>query len=240
MSASVTQIWRYPVKSVGGEAVPSVEVTDIGLAGDRAFGVYDLATDTVLTARRTPELLMASAHWDGEHVTIRLPDGTETNEDAELSRWLERDVELRAAAGRDGGTYEVPLDFEHDADWHSWQGPPDAWHDSARTRVSLLANPSLRSWNWRRFRANLQIDGAGEPGAENDWVGSAVSVGDSVELDVKKQVDRCVIVTRPQPGLDRDLGVLRTVNAELGGMLGIGALVTKTGTISVGDAIALN
>ncbi len=236
---TVTQIWRYPVKSVGGEPLTEATVTELGVVGDRAFGLFDPATDTVLTARRCPALLMASAHYDDGEVALRLPDGSETADDEVLSRWLGQDVELRAAAGQSGGTYEVPLDFENDDDWVSWQGPADAWHDSARTRVSMIGAMSLRGWDWRRFRINLELDGIGGPGAENAWVGSIVSIGSSLQLEVTKQIDRCVIVTRPQPGLDRDLGVLRRINAELDSCLGIGSLVTQTGAITVGDPVAV-
>ncbi len=57
-------------------------------------------------------------------------------------------------------------------------------------------------------------------------------------LDVTKLIDRCVITTRPQPGgIERDLDVLRTVNRERAGNLGIGTLVTTPGRIALGDEI---
>ena len=61
----------------------------------------------------------------------------------------------------------------------------------------------------------------------------------AVELDVGKEIDRCVIVTRPQPGgIARDLDVLRTIHRERAGNLGIGALVRTPGRVAVGDALA--
>ena len=50
-------------------------------------------------------------------------------------------------------------------------------------------------------------------------------------------IDRCVMVTRPQPGLDRDLQVLRTINRDRGSMLCVGATVDEGGTVAVGDTI---
>ena len=77
------------------------------------------------------------------------------------------------------------------------------------------------------------LDGDGE----DDLVGRTVHVGD-VALDVQKLIDRCVMVTREQPdGIARDLDVLRTINRERAGNLGIGALVVAPGTMSVGDAL---
>lgn len=235
---TVAEIWRYPIKSVGGEQLSIATVTELGILGDRGWGIYDIDTDTVLTARRTPELLFASAALDGADVAVELPDGsTLSSRDADcndrLTAWLGRPVELRAA-GSNGGTYEVPLDFENDENWVSWQGPGGAWHDSSKSRISILSRTSLGEWDQRRFRANVIADGSGE----DDLVGSQVRVGAAVTLDVTKRIDRCVIVTRPQPGLDRDLDVLRTINAEHETCLSVGALISTGGTIGQGDTIA--
>ena len=49
---------------------------------------------------------------------------------------------------------------------------------------------------------------------EDDWVRPEVQIGDAA-FDVVKQIDRCVITTRPQPGgIERDLDVLRTINRD--------------------------
>lgn len=233
----VTEIWRFPVKSMGGETLPSAQITDVGIVGDRGWSVHDLATGTTLTARRTPELLFASARIVDARVVLVLPDGSEAThgDDAKLSAWLGRDVELRAAVDHDpghGGIYEAPLDVENDADWVSWQGPGGAFHDSARARVSLVSESTLADRDRRRFRTNLITDGAGE----DDLVGTGIVIGD-VRLDVVKQIDRCVMVTRPQPGLDRDLGVLKRINDERATFLAVGCVVSSPGSIALGDEI---
>ena len=236
MQLRVSELWRFPIKSVGGERVSMATITELGILGDRGWGIFDVDTGTVLTARRAPELLFASAALTGADVAITLPDGTSiaSTDDGcntRLSSWLGRTVELRAA-GDEGGTYEVPLDFENDENWVSWQGPGGAWHDSTRARVSLVSRDTLGDWAPERFRTNIILDGAGE----DDLVDQKVKLG-SVVLDVKKGIDRCVIVTRPQPGLDRDLDVLRTINAERDTTLAVGALVVTEGTISQGDPL---
>jgi hypothetical protein len=46
------------------------------------------------------------------------------------------------------------------------------------------------------------------------------------------------MVTRPQPGgIGRDTGVLKTVHRERDGFLAVGALVTRPGTVAVGDEL---
>lgn len=57
----VIELWRFPVKSLQGERVESVEITGQGLAGDRRYALFDLESGFGLTARRRPELLFAAA-----------------------------------------------------------------------------------------------------------------------------------------------------------------------------------
>ncbi len=233
----VTEIWRFPVKSMGGETLLEAGVGDLGIGGDRGWSVFDIQTGNTLTARRSPELLFASARVVDGDVVVTLPDGSEAGEgdDAVLSAWLGRDVELRAAGDHNldvGGTYEVPLDVENDENWVSWQGPGGAFHDSTRSRVSLVSETTLRDWDRRRFRTNIITDGSGE----DDLVDGAITIGD-VRLDVTKQIDRCVMVTRPLPGADRNLDVLKTINAERATFLAVGCLVTAPGSVALGDEV---
>jgi uncharacterized protein YcbX len=231
----VVELWRFPVKSLQGEQLDDATVGDGGIEGDRAFALFDLDTGFGLTARRLPELLFASARWCGPGVRpeITLPDGQIACHDDTLSAWLGRRVALRAAAEVAERRYENPLDADHDADWIVFDGAPDAFHDSARTRLSLVSTGSLGTWDRRRFRANVLLDGENE----DALVGSRIAIGDA-QLDVIKRVSRCVITTRPQPGgIDRDLEVFKTINREREGCLAIGALVARPGTMGVGDEV---
>ena len=232
----VAEIWRYPVKSLQGERLDSVEVEMSGLRGDRAYAIFDATTGFGLTARRRPELLFgaATATPDGG-VTITLPDGSVAADDAALSDWLGTRVELRPAADTAARTYEDLADFEDEGGrWEPFDGSPGAFHDSARASVSLLSRRTLGTWEQRRFRSNLMVD----DGDENSLVGSRIEVG-TAQLDVGELIERCVMTTRPQPGgLDRDLDVLRTIHREHGGCLAVGAVVGRAGTIAVGDAVS--
>ncbi len=227
----VLELWRYPIKSIGGERLDRADVGEHGIVGDRGWGLVDEATGNVLTARREPRLLMATCRVvDGAPVTTT-DDGRELRTSADYTEWLGRPVRLDAA-GDEGGTYENPMDVVNDADWVSWQGPGGAWHDSGRARVSILSAGSLGDWDWRRFRANVLVDGDDE----NALIGSSITIG-SAGLDVVKGIERCVMVTRPQPGLERDLDVLKTVNRDHSGVLSVGATVNRAGTIDVGDDV---
>ena len=227
----VTELWRYPVKSLGGERLSRSDVGELGLVGDRSWGVVDNETGRVLTGRREPRLLLATAALHGDDLVITLPDGAETDRTEGVAAWLDRDVTLRRA-GPDGGVYENPLDFERDDDWVSWQGPPGAWHDTGRARVSLLTTASIGDWDVRRFRPNVLLDGSGE----DALVGHGITIG-TVGLNVSKQIGRCVMVTREQPGIARDLSVLRKINQERATFLAIGAVVSQGGRVEVGDRL---
>jgi hypothetical protein len=151
----VSGLWRYPVKSMQGEPLESTVVDELGLQGDRQWALVDTATGLALTARRVPELLYGVARLvDSDHIEIELPDGSLTTDDKVLSDWLHRSVRLtRAASGR-RGRYEIAADFEDEAgsEWFQWDGPDGTFHDSGRTRVSLLTTGSIGTWDRRRFR----------------------------------------------------------------------------------------
>lgn len=233
----VAELWRYPVKSLQGQRV---EVTDIGpegLTGDRQWALFDTSTGLGLTARRVPDLLFASGRLTADGgVQVVLPDGTPTTDDAVLSAWLGRPVTLRAAGDVSGERrYENPNDVRDDGeyDWDAFPGARGAFHDSSRTRVSLVSTGTLGSWDRRRFRSNVVLAGAGE----DELVGRRVGLG-AAELDLVKPVPRCVMVTRPQPGgIGRDTAVLKTIHRERGGALAVAALVAAGGRVAVGDEL---
>lgn len=235
----VVALWRYPVKSMQGERITEAAVGPTGIVGDRGWALVDSETGLALTARRQPELLFATAALVGDDVRITLPDGSVAADDAALSAWLGHSVALTRADADTHGTFEIGLADGDDADrdptvdWFQWEGPAGTFHDSTRTQVSIIGVDTVGAWDMRRFRPNVVVDGTGE----DEWVGSSIRIGDA-ELNVVKQIDRCVMTTRPQPGdIARDLDVLRTINRDRAGNLGVSALVTAPGRIAVGDAV---
>ncbi len=237
--ARVAELWRYPVKSMQGERLSGALVGATGLAGDREWAVVDTATGLALTGRRAPQLLFAHASIVDDDVRITLPDGSVAGDDDALSVWLARSVALTRATATASGRFEIGLAKDDDADrdpsveWYQWDGPVGTFHDSTRTQVSIIGTATVGPWDMRRFRPNVVIEGTGE----DEWVGSTMRVG-NVTLDVVKQIDRCVMTTRAQPGgIDRDVDVLRTIIRDCANNLGIGARVQTPGLIHVGDTI---
>jgi uncharacterized protein len=237
----VVGLWRYPVKSMQGEELTTATIDGLGIVGDRQWALVDLGTGLALTARRVPELLFASARLVGDDaVEIVLPEGSVAADDAALSAWLGRDVELRHAGGDVTGRYEIAADFEDEAgsQWFEWDGPDGTFHDSGKTRVSVLGTGSVGAWDRRRFRGNVYVE-TDAVDAEQELIGRRIAIG-AVVFDVVKAIDRCVMTTRPQPGgIDRDLDVLRTINAEMGGELGAGSMISRNGRIAIDDLVVV-
>ena len=233
----VNELWRYPVKSLQGERLDAAELGSAGIAGDRHWALFDRDSGVGLTARRVPELLFGAARLtpDGG-VDVVLPDGTVTADDAVLSDWLGRRVELREAVeeGSEGPTYEAPVDDLDDAaEWHLWEGAPGPFHDSPRIRVSLVSTGTLGDCDRRRFRANVVLDGAGE----EDLEGREATLG-ATRLLVGRPIARCVMTTRPQPGgIPRDTSVLKTIHRERSGLLAVRGAVLVPGTVRTGDEL---
>jgi uncharacterized protein YcbX len=230
----VLELWRYPVKSMQGEQLAVAEVGPDGLVGDRGWALFDLDTGLGLTARRAPDLLFAAGRLrpDGGAEVV-LPDGTATTDDAVLSDWLGRPVAFREAGTVQVPRYESPDDDEVAGAtvWHEWEGGAGPFHDIAVARVSLVTTGSLGTWDRRRFRSNVVLEGPGEDGL----IGTRVRLGSAV-LDVNDAIPRCVMVTRPQPGgIGRDTSVLKTIHREHGGDLAVGAQVHAPGTVRTGD-----
>lgn len=246
----VQGLWRYPVMSMQGEAFDEAQLTNVGVAGDRTFGVLDVASGTIISAKRDGRLLEASARFSGEDLLVRPPGGEELARgpllDHCLSEWLDRPVRLVAAAGYGAPTFEAVDDFEReDSGLHSWEGQVGSFVDESPLHLVTTGDlaelgrerPELQ-WDVRRFRPNLLVKAP--PGTFAPAVpGQRIMVGE-VELQVLKSCTRCVMTTRAQPGgIERQLDILRHVMAAHGDEVGVRANVVRTGRARLGDPVRL-
>lgn len=229
----VEQIWRYPVKSLQGESLAVATVGEYGLEGDRTHALRDPETGVVLTARRDPNLLYGRGVLSGDGVTVDVPGHGPTSDEAVIGAWVGRPVTLLGPTG-EAQIYENLTDPERDdSDPVAWEGPSWSYHDSTRTQVSIVAVGDLRDWDVRRFRPNLVVSGE----TADALVGRRLRIG-TAEVDVVKQIGRCVMITRDQPGgIDRDLEVLRTLRRDRDLTLAVGSLVVSPGVVQVGDEL---
>ena len=110
----IRTLWRFPVKSMLGEELDAVDLSEGGVIGDRAYAVRDRETGKVASAKHPkvwPSLFACRAAFvepprAGDELPparIEFADGTSVMSDAAdvdavLSRFFGRDVELARAA----------------------------------------------------------------------------------------------------------------------------------------------
>lgn len=226
---TVVEVWRYPVKSVGGERLAGpVALTDGGIEGDRALAIIDPSTEKVLSAKTVPLLLQASARWEGGTVRIASTTGgldvraADDDVHDRLSAWLGRPVRLEAPVPGHRAPFDLELDPDDPAEVVELRTPPGSFFDS-RSTLHLLTTASLGGHDVRRFRPNLLVDAGDHDHPEDAWVGRTLRLGgdEGVEASVRKRTSRCVLVTKPQPGLAQDSAVFRALVRERGGDLGV-------------------
>lgn len=248
----VVELNRYPVKSMQGNSCISAAVETDGLQGDRIWGVRDIATGKILTARREPRLLLAAVTLTGTNEPeIDLPTGAlcvgaGPATDDTLSEWLGKPVRLARATDSPAATAEYFADATDDSsEAIEWTMPQNRFVDAAP--LLILTTASLRTaaalygdgdWKLRRFRPNVVVDAPGDGWLEDEWCdGRTIVVGDA-EFVALQPCARCTMVTRPQPEIDEDRDIFRTLARHHRGNFGVWATVAKTGTVRVDDAVA--
>lgn len=286
---NVAELWRFPVKSMGGTRVDTLRIDRRGVHADRLWAVRDVEKGVTASARRVPVLLQCSARYVAEPtedagpgnvpaVVVTLPDGREFDgadptTGAALSELVGREMQLVALpAPKDTSAQRMSLqtslgNFSADQvrrDFGLADGDelPDTSVFSTRQMVTLarystppgtfvdlspvhlLSTASLRSlsadgtpYDVRRFRPNVLVDIDAEGFPESEWVGGQVRLG-SVVLSVTNPTIRCVIPTRPQPGVELDTSLTRRLAERTDRFLGIYADVASPGTVRVGDAVS--
>jgi uncharacterized protein YcbX len=123
--------------------------------------------------------------------------------------------------------------------------------------VSVLTTSTLEQlselwpqsrFDQRRFRMNVIVDTEEGGFVENDWIGHELAIGDAVRLSVALPDPRCVMTTLAQEELPKDTDVLRTLTrhnrvqvgaAGLFPCAGVYAVVAASGTLRVGESVAL-
>ncbi|MEO3758310.1 MOSC domain-containing protein [Mycobacterium sp. B14F4] len=131
-SGTVAELWRFPVKSLGGVKVDQTEIGPRGVLGDRLWAVRDLEKDITASARRIPALLTATARYVGPlspdagpgrvpEIEITFPDGTvlssaDAEVHAKLSELAGREVRLTALPPADDTSlHRMNLNRQKDA-----------------------------------------------------------------------------------------------------------------------------
>ena len=227
---TVKQIWRYAVKSMGGEQLESCTVGLRGIPGDRGWVLKDETTGKFTTGGKNPLLMQCSARYREApsngfipHVDMRFPDGVEAGSDLpdidrRLTQLIGKPVLLSASALGD--------QF-------------DAFPIHVLTTASLEVMSRWNAdanWDVRRFRPNFFIET--EPGIEGlvEFGWKTLRVG-NVELQNEMPAERCAMTIHAQPELAKDPSVLRSIVEVADQNLGIYASVIAAGEVRIGDPV---
>jgi uncharacterized protein YcbX len=230
---SVSEAWRYPIKSLGGVSAGLVDLDRRGVRADRGFAVYgdDRKIGSGKSTRRFRRM-------DGLlECRVRLG---ETGE-----------VVIVMAGGEE---HAVPSDAANKA-LSAHVGEPvrlapetNIQHFDAAA-IHLVTSAGLH-WLARRlgdqavdtsrFRPNLVVNVPGtEPHVEETWIGRRLRLGGAI-LKVTAATERCVMVGMAQPGVPSDERILRLIAQEHDACFGVYASVEVAGTIRVGDPVHLD
>jgi uncharacterized protein len=230
----VEAIFRYPVKSMGGERLEVANLGWHGLEGDRRLAfrrIEDRSGFPWLTASKLPELLLfAPLRREGGD----LPTHIRTPDDEEMTVF---DAGLAAEIGRRYGSPVEMMQMKH-----------GIFDDAS---ISVIASDTVheigrlagRSLDIRRFRPNIVIRLVRSvPFQEDDWLGSVLSFGDGDDapaVTVTMRDLRCSMVNldpdtaRPAPAVMKAIVRANENNA------GVYGTVTRVGRLVVGQRVVL-
>ena len=228
----VIGLWRYPVKSMGAEALSSVDVSWHGFAGDRrwAFIRNDVPQSGFpwLTLRERGDM----SHYHPAFVEPERPDKSATIVRTPLGTVLDVCDPALAAALGPGGVRPI----KHD------RGIFDTFPLSLISTQSIarLGEMTGVSLDVQRFRPNILLDLSDEtPFAEDSWVGCVLRIG-GFQMRVDKRDGRCAVITIDPMTTERNTAILRAVSQDRQGCIGIYGSTVKPGRVALNDRVSID
>lgn len=224
---TIHEIRRYPVKSMAGESLPSVQIDARGLVGDRWYAVVD-GDGKLSSGKHSTRFRRRDAVFDFTSRTT--PEGVRVT--GRGGEWRVRDPDLDHALSRAMGDPVQVL------------AEGTTPHQDAG-EVSLVGTASL-DWcrehlgvdaDRRRLRPNLVVD-TSEPFVEETWTG-VLSIG-TARLRVVRRVERCRMIDIAQEGLPPEGSWLKALSDTRELCLAVYLDVDTPGALQVGDAVRLS
>ena len=253
--ATVAWISVSPVKGLALRQLDECELTEAGVAGDRAFFLVD-EDDRLVNSKGLGALQQIVPRFDDEVGTLELqfPDGTTVAEQAAVDGSLEARfwgvaVPVRVVVG----PWSQAISDFSGRSLRLVQAPGPATDRLRSGAATLLGTASLRAIarvtgmdevDARRFRMNFGIDGLGEH-EEDEWLGSRVRLGEAVVVP-QGNVGRCAVTTQNPDTGEPDLDTLKALAAYRRELetteplpFGVHAAVAEAGRVRLGDRVAL-
>jgi uncharacterized protein YcbX len=208
----ITEIWRYPVKTMAGEKLERAAVGSLGIEGDRVVHVEN-AKGRVITSRSHPrflghegslsphgEIMVDGRPWDSPEVASEVVHIVGPG--AKLVRYdgAERFDVLPLLVATDGAIAA----FGHDR---------------------------------RRLRPNIVVGGV-EGLIEREWPGACLRIG-KVLIGVQDLRLRCIMTSYDPDTLVQDKEITRGIYQRFEGKLALNCFVIEGGEITLGDEVQL-
>jgi len=234
----VEAIFRYPVKSMGGERLEVANLGWHGLEGDRRLAfrrMNDRSGMPWLIASKLPDLLLFAPQRREEGAQGDLPTHVRTP-DGEVMPVFGED--LAAEVGRRYGAPVQMMQLRHGI------------FDEAS--ISVIASDTVReigrlagrSLDVRRFRPNILVRSLRPvPFQEDDWLGGVLSFGegdDAPAITVTMRDERCSMVNLDPDAASPAPEVMKAVVRANQNNAGIYGVVTCIGRLAVGQTIFLH
>ena len=233
----VEAIFRYPVKSMGGERLEVGELGWHGLEGDRRMAfrrIDDRSGFPWLSASKLPELLLFTPLRPENGATGELPTHVRTPDGEEMTVFGE---DLAMEVGRRYGGPVQMMQLNH-----------GIFDDAS---ISVIASDTVReigrlaghSPDVRRFRPNVLVRLLrSAPFQEDEWLGGVLSFGegdDAPAITVTVRDVRCSMVNLDPDSASRSPAVLKSIVRANQNNAGIYGVVTRIGRLKVGQPILL-
>jgi uncharacterized protein YcbX len=234
----VEAIFRYPVKSMGGERLDAANLGWHGLDGDRRLAfrrIDDRGGFPWLSASKLPDLLLFAPHRREDGAPGDLPMHVRTPDGEEMPVFGE---DLAAEVGRRCGAPVQMMRLNH--------GIFDEATISviALDTVREIGRLAGRSLDVRRFRPNVVVRLLRSvPFQEDEWLGGVLSFGeedDAPAIAVTMRDVRCSMLNLNPDSASPTPEVLKAVVRTHQNTAGIYGAVTRIGRLAVGQTIILH
>ena len=235
----VEAIFRYPVKSMGGERLEEANLGWYGLEGDRRLAfrrMDDRSGMPWLTASKLPDLLRFAPQRreDGAQGDLHLPTHIRTPDGGVMPVFGE---DLAKEVGRRYGAPVQMMQLRH--------GIFDEASISviASDTVREIGRLAERSLDVRRFRPNVVVRSLRSvPFQEDEWLGGVLSFGEgdgAPAIAVTMRDIRCSMLNLDPDSASPAPEVMKAVVRANQNTAGIYGAVTRIGRLAVGQTILL-
>jgi len=233
----VEAIFRYPVKSMGGEPLEETNLGWYGLEGDRRLAfrrIDDRSGMPWLTASKLPDLVLFAPFRREDGAQGDLPTHIRTPDGREMPVFGE---DLATEVGRRYGAPVQMMQLRH--------GIFDEACISviALDTVREIGRLAGRGLDVRRFRPNVVVRSLRSvPFQEDEWLGGVLLFGegdDAPAIAVTMRDERCSMVNLDPDTASVAPEVMKAVVRVNQNNAGIYGAVTRIGRLAVGQTILL-